>query len=82
MEAAKKYMTGAYPLRFDGNARIAGILVGMQLDNLPKTYIETRNEKINAVTREDIARMAKRLMKPDNLRVVVVGQPVGLESTD
>ncbi len=82
LEAAKKYMTGAYPLRFDGNARIAGILVGMQLDNLPKTYIETRNEKINAVTREDIARMAKRLMKPDNLRVVVVGQPVGLESTD
>ena len=25
LEAAKKYLTGAYPLRFDGNARIASI---------------------------------------------------------
>ena len=41
--AAKKYLTGAYPLRFDGNSRIAGILAGMQLDNLPTSYVKTRN---------------------------------------
>ena len=80
--AAKKFLTGAYPLRFDGNARIAKILVGMQLDNLPTSYSETRNDKVNAVTREDIARAAKRLLKPDDLRIVVVGRPVGIESTD
>lgn len=82
LEAAKKYLTGAYPLRFDGNARIAGILVGMQLDDLPIDYIATRNDQVNAVTLEDVARMAKRLMKPDDLRVVVVGMPEGLENTD
>jgi len=32
LERAKTYLTGAYPLRFDGNERIANILVGMQLD--------------------------------------------------
>lgn len=80
--AAKKFLTGAYPLRFDGNGRIAKILVGMQLDNLPVSYIETRNDQVNAVTIEDVARVAKRLMKPEDLRIVVVGQPVGVISTD
>lgn len=82
LEAAKKYLTGAYPLRFDGNARIAGILVGMQLDSLPISYIETRNDNINAVSLEDIRRVAKRLMKPEDLHIIVVGQPVGLKNSE
>ncbi len=80
--AAKKYLTGAYPLRFDGNTRIASILAGMQLDNLPTSYVKTRNDQVNAVTKDDVARVARRLLKPDNLRVVVVGRPVGISSTD
>jgi len=75
---AKTYMTGAYPLRFDGNARIAGILVGMQLGDLPIDYIPTRNDKIDAVTMDDIKRVAARLLQPDDLTFVVVGQPEGL----
>ncbi|MCB1366279.1 MAG: insulinase family protein [Rhodobacteraceae bacterium] len=82
LEAAKKYLTGAYPLRFDGNGRIAKILVSMQLDGLPPSYIDTRNDLVNAVTQDDVARVAARLLQPENLRVVVVGQPVGLESSD
>ncbi|MCA8867033.1 MAG: insulinase family protein [Rhodobacteraceae bacterium] len=82
LEAAKRYLTGAYPLRFDGNARIAGILANMQLDDLPASYLKTRNDKVNAVTLEDVRRVAKRLMRPEDLRVVVVGQPVGLVSSD
>jgi len=81
LEGAKTYLTGAYPLRFDGNGPIANILVGMQMDDLPIDYIATRNDRINAVTLEDIARVAKRLVRPDDLHFVVVGQPEGLEST-
>lgn len=82
LESAKTYLTGAYPLRFDGNGPIANILVGMQMDDLPIDYITTRNDKVNAVTLEDIKRVAKRLVRPDDLHFVVVGKPVGLESTD
>lgn len=82
LEAAKQYLTGAYPLRFDGNGRIARILANMQADNYPATYLETRNEMVNAVTQEDVKRVAARLMKPENLRIVVVGKPEGLSSTD
>ncbi|WP_428545221.1 M16 family metallopeptidase [Profundibacter sp.] len=81
LEGAKTYLTGAYPLRFDGNGPIANILVGMQMDDLPIDYIATRNDRINAVTLDDVARVAKRLVRPDDLHFVVVGQPEGLEST-
>ncbi|HHI70926.1 MAG TPA: insulinase family protein, partial [Rhodobacteraceae bacterium] len=63
LESAKTYLTGAYPLRFDGNGPIANILVGMQMDDLPIDYITTRNDKVNAVTLEDIKRVAKRLVR-------------------
>lgn len=77
----KTYLTGSYPLRFDGNARIARILVGMQSDGLPIDYAQTRNAKIEAVTVEDIAKIAKRLLKPEDLHFVVVGQPDGLQTS-
>ena len=76
---AKTYLTGAYPLRFDGNANIADILVGMQLNGMGVDYINTRNAKVEAVTKDDVARVAKRLLDPAALRFVVVGRPVGLE---
>jgi len=75
---AKTYLTGAYPLRFDGNGRIAAILAAMQSQGLGVDYIATRNDKVNAVTQEDIARVARRLLDPEGLLFVVVGQPEGL----
>ena len=81
LDKAKTYLTGAYPLRFDGNERIAGILVGMQMDDLPIDYVDTRNDKVNAVTLQDANRVAAELLDPEHLHFVVVGQPEGLETT-
>lgn len=81
LDAAKTYVTGAYPLRFDGNGPIARIMVGMQMLGLPIDYIATRNDKVEAVTLEDVQRVAGALLDPDNLMFVVVGRPDGLETT-
>ena len=78
LETTKTYLTGSYPLRFDGNGPIASILVGMQMDGMPIDYVTTRNAKIEAVTAEDIKRVAARLFKPEALQFVVVGQPEGM----
>lgn len=78
LEAAKTYLTGSYPLRFDGNGPIANILVGMQSERLPASYVNDRNSYVEAVTLDDVKRVAARLMKPEDLRFVVVGRPVGL----
>lgn len=80
LASAKTYLTGSYPLRFDGNGPIANLLVGMQMEGLGIDYPLTRNDRINAVTRDDIARVAKRLLQPDALHFVVVGQPEGVTS--
>ncbi len=74
----KTYLTGSYPLRFDSNANIAGILVGMQMEGMPIDYAVTRNARIEAVTMDDIRRVAARLYQPQALHFVVVGQPTGL----
>jgi len=78
VEAAKTYLIGGYPLRFDSNAAIARIMVGMQLDGLTPDYIIDRNDMVAAVTVEDVRRVAAELLDPDALTFFVVGQPVGL----
>lgn len=75
---AKALLTGAYPLRFDGNGSIARIMVGMQMDDLPIDYIATRNDKVNAVTLEDVNRVASELLRPEDLHFVIVGKPEGV----
>ena len=82
LAATKTYLTGSYPLRFSGNGQIAQVLVGMQMEDLPIDYAVTRNAEIEAVTIDDVKRLAKRLLMPDALRFVVVGQPVGVTSSD
>jgi len=77
LDAAQTYLTGAYPLRFDGNGRIAGILAGMQAQGLGVDYIETRNDQVNAVTLEDIQRVAAEHLVVEDLHFVIVGQPQG-----
>ena len=48
---------------------------------LPIDYIATRNEKVEAVTLEDVNRVAAELLTPDALHFVVVGKPQGIEAT-
>ncbi|WP_270725781.1 M16 family metallopeptidase [Shimia sp. Alg240-R146] len=78
VEKAKALLTGAYPLRFDGNGSIARIMVGMQMDGMPVDYIVNRNDLVNAVTVEDVNRVAKEFLDPDLLTFVVVGKPDGV----
>jgi zinc protease len=78
LDAAKRYLTGAYALRFDSNRKIARALVGIQRDGEDATYVTRRNALIEAVTTDDIRRVARTWLKPEDLAFVVVGQPEGL----
>jgi len=57
-------------------------LRAIQRENLGLDYLERRAVLINSVTLEDIRRVAKRLLRPENLLIVVVGQPAGLSSSE
>ena len=80
LQNAKQYLTGSYALRFDTSSKIAGQLLGIQLEDLGIDYIDRRNGLIEAVTLDDIRRVAKRLLDADALLVTIVGKPEGLEA--
>ncbi|MBL6928435.1 MAG: insulinase family protein [Rhodospirillales bacterium] len=75
---ARQFLTGSFALRFSSSARIAAVLVAMQLDDLGIDYLDRRNAFIDAVTLDDVRRVARDLLDPNGLTFVVVGQPNGL----
>jgi zinc protease len=72
------YLTGAYPLRFDGNGAIASILSSMQFQGFDIDYVNRRNDLVRALTLDDVNRVARDLFHPDELVFIIVGRPVGL----
>lgn len=81
LEEAKTYITGSYPLGFDSNSKIANRLLSIQEDELGIDYVNRRNDLIEAVTLEEIRRVARRLIDLDSLIITVVGRPEGVTST-
>ncbi|HWE21171.1 MAG TPA: pitrilysin family protein [Hyphomicrobiaceae bacterium] len=76
----KAYLTGSFALRFDTSANIANQLLWMLMEGMGHGYVETRNAQVEAVTLDDVRRVAKRLFENQDLLVTVVGRPKGLGS--
>ncbi len=79
---AQANMNGAFPLRLTSNKGIAGLLVALQRHDLGKDYVSRRPDLINAVTADDVKRIARRILDLDGLLAVAVGQPAGLASDE
>ena len=77
LRAAKQFLTGSYALRFDSSGKIARQLVGLQNADLGIDYFELRNSEIEAVTLEDVRRVAKRLLADKTPTIVTVGPKQG-----
>ena len=73
-QGAINYLTGSFPLRIDSNAKILGYLSIMQSEDLGRDYLKTWTSKIKAVTREDVQRVAQRLLHPERLVTVIAGK--------
>lgn len=52
------------------------------VENLGPDYIDRHKSLIEAVDAESVARVARRLLDPDRLLIVVAGEPEGLASPD
>lgn len=74
LAAAKKYVVGALPLALDTNDKLAGFVLAMQLEKMGRDYLETRAEKLNSVTLDEIKNASMQLADPNKLFFVTVGQ--------
>lgn len=72
LQAAKDYLVGSFPLRFDTNRRLANFFAQMEFFELGLDYPERYAEWIRQVRREDILRVAQLHLQPEKLIMVVV----------
>ncbi|HYQ48252.1 MAG TPA: pitrilysin family protein, partial [Thermodesulfovibrionales bacterium] len=70
---AKSYLTGSFPLRIDSNSKIAGFNLAVEYYGLGLDFVDRYPAIINAITKEDILRAAKKYLDPVNYVLVVVG---------
>ena len=77
LDNAKSYLTGAFPLRFTSLGNLSGMLVGMQMEDLGMDFLDKRNSLVDAVTLDQVNRVAKELLEPEHVTVTVVGKPEG-----
>ena len=73
LQDAKTYLNGSVPLQLGSNGNILYFLDVMQRAHLPLDYFDTRADKVNAVTVEQIKQALARHIHPDQLTFVTVG---------
>jgi len=72
---AKRYLTGQFPLGLQAPDDVAAQLLDIEFYGLDPKFVETFNDRINAVTMTDCRRALKSYFCTDDLRILVVSNP-------
>jgi zinc protease len=70
---AKSFLTGVFPIRAETQEGLTGLTSNQVLYELPDDYLQTYRENIDAITAEDVQRVANAYVRPDELAMVIVG---------
>ncbi|HZX93439.1 MAG TPA: pitrilysin family protein [Myxococcales bacterium] len=70
---AKDSLVRAIPALFASNDQTAGAYARAWSHGLPADYYATYQQRVEAVTREDVAKAARDRLHPDDMAIVVVG---------
>lgn len=73
LHAAKKHLTGGFPLRIDSNGKMADYLVVIGFYELPLTYLNDFIPNVQAVTLDQIHNAFRRRVNPQKLATVILG---------
>jgi zinc protease len=77
---AKAYLTGSFPLTIETPDAIAMQVVNAVFYGLPLEELQNLRERVNAITVDDIQRVARAYLRPDRLSVVLVGNAAAFTS--
>jgi predicted Zn-dependent peptidase len=76
----KESLIQGLPRRFGSVDAIAGSVASIYTQDLPETFYHDFAAKVNAVTREDLVRVARQYIDVDRLNIVVVGDRAQIEA--
>ncbi len=74
LKNAKSLYNGSFALGLEDPERTAAFSSNILINDLPEDFYKTYLQKINAVTAEDIQRVAQKYFNYDNTRIVIVGK--------
>jgi zinc protease len=72
---ATSYLDGVFPIRYETTAAIATALANMVIHGLPEDFYDEYRPRVRAVTPAGVLRAAQLHLHPEELRIVVVGDP-------
>jgi len=70
---AKNYMTGVFPLRLETQEGLTNALRQQIVFGLHERYLHDYRDMVNAVTTEDVLKVAREWIRPEAFTIVVVG---------
>src|SRR3989338_7474432 len=70
---AKETFINQFIFKFTTSASIVAQKVDIEYEELPLNYLETYLDNVQAVTQEDVQRVAKEYLHPDEIEILVVG---------
>lgn len=70
---AKNFLTGVFPIRAETQEGLTNLIVNQHLYGLPDDYLQTYREHVEAVTADEVLRVAREHIRPDEMAVVIVG---------
>jgi len=79
LQNAKSYLTGVFPIRMETQDGLIDQLTSVKMFDLPDDYLHTYRDRVNAVTAEDVQRVAQQHVTPDRAAVVIVGDAAEIE---
>lgn len=72
LEEAKSYLIGSFKRRLDTNRKVADFFAFVEFFELGYDYAERYQDYIKAVTKEDVMRLIKKYLVPEDFVIVVV----------
>ena len=75
LATAKAFMSGSFARSLENEGTVARFALNIERYDLPDDYYQTYLQRLDAVTVEDIQRVAQSMLKPNNLNICVVGTP-------
>lgn len=73
LSITKNSMTGSFARALESPNTVARFALNIEKYDLPEDYYATYLEKLNSVTAEDILRVAKQYLRPDQIYITCVG---------
>ncbi len=79
IKLAKESIINSFLFGFTSPASIVSQQARLEFYGYPTDYLDRYRERIAALTREDLQKAAKRLLRPDAFKLVVVGDEKGFD---